>query len=42
MSILSQPGLERTAPLRHHSRDQLFSLEARARFVPPDLAPVPD
>jgi hypothetical protein len=41
-SILSQPGLERTAPLRHYSRDRLFSLEARARFVPPDLAPLPD
>lgn len=40
-SIVWQPGLERTAPLVHYSRDRLFSIEARARFVPPDLAELP-
>lgn len=40
-SVLSQPGLERTAPLGYYSRERLFSVEARARFVPPDLAELP-
>lgn len=39
--VLSQPGLERTAPLRYYSRERLFSLQARALFVPPDLAELP-
>jgi hypothetical protein len=29
------------APLRHYSRERLFSVEARARFVEPDLVPLP-
>ena len=33
-------ALGRDAPLRHYSRDRLFSLAARARFEPPDLAPL--
>lgn len=40
-SVPSQPGLERTAPLQYYSRDRLFSVEARARFVSPDLAELP-
>jgi GNAT superfamily N-acetyltransferase len=32
---------ERHAPLRHYTRERLFSVEARARFVAPDLAPLP-
>jgi ribosomal protein S18 acetylase RimI-like enzyme len=41
----ARPGeagaLHRDAPLRHYSRERLFSLEARAMFVAPDLAPLP-
>ncbi len=37
-----QPGLEREAPLAYYSRARLFSVAARARFVPPDLAELPD
>ena len=33
--------LEREALLRHYSRGRLFSAEARARFVEPDLEPLP-
>ncbi len=29
------------APLRYYSRERLFSVAARARFVAPDLAPLP-
>lgn len=29
--------LDREAPLRHYSRDRLFSATARSIFVPPDL-----
>ncbi len=32
---------DRQAPLRHYSRERLFSLAARATFVAPDLAPLP-
>ncbi|HEY0480330.1 MAG TPA: hypothetical protein VGD37_22580 [Kofleriaceae bacterium] len=39
--FVSEPGLERTAPLTFYSRDRLFSIEARAIFVPPDLAALP-
>jgi hypothetical protein len=36
------PGaLAREAPLRHYSRERLFSVHARARFVDPDLEPLP-
>jgi hypothetical protein len=40
-SLSSQPGLERTAPLGYYSRERLFSLAARAAFIPPDLAELP-
>jgi len=40
-SLLSQPGLERTAPLQYYSRERLFSVAARAVFAPPDLAELP-
>ncbi len=33
--------LGREAPLRYYSRDRLFSLEARATFVAPDLEALP-
>lgn len=41
--FLSRYGdsLERSAPLRHYSRDRLFSPAARSIFVPPDLEPLP-
>jgi hypothetical protein len=32
--------LGKDAPMRHYSRELLFSAEARARYVEPDLAPV--
>jgi ribosomal protein S18 acetylase RimI-like enzyme len=34
-------ALGRDAPLRHYSRERLFSLEARTTYVEPDLAPLP-
>jgi GNAT superfamily N-acetyltransferase len=40
-SVVSQPGLARTAPLEFYRHDRLFSIEARATFVPPDLAELP-
>jgi hypothetical protein len=40
-SLLDRPGLDRAAPLGHYSRERLFSVAARAMFVPPDLAPLP-
>jgi hypothetical protein len=33
--------LEKEALLRHYSRERLMSVEARARFVEPDIAPLP-
>ena len=33
--------LGKEAPLRYYSRELLFSVAARARFVAPDLAPLP-
>ena len=39
--LLAQPGLDRDAPLAYYSRARLFSVAARARFVPPDLAELP-
>lgn len=33
--------LAKDAPLRYYSRELLFSVAARARFVAPDLAPLP-
>jgi hypothetical protein len=35
------PALGKEAPLRHYTRERLFSLEARAVFVAPDVAPLP-
>jgi hypothetical protein len=32
---------DRDLPLQHYSRDRLFSREARARWLPPDLTPLP-
>lgn len=40
-TVLAQPGLDRAAPLAYYTRDRLFSVEARARFVAPDLADLP-
>jgi hypothetical protein len=40
-SLLARPGLDREAPLACYSRERLFSVAARARFVPPDLAELP-
>jgi hypothetical protein len=40
-SFVATPGLERDAPLRYYSRERLFSVAARAMFVPPDLAELP-
>ena len=40
--LLAQPGLDRKAPLAYYRRERLFSVAARARFVPPDLAELPD
>ncbi len=34
-------ALAKDALLRHYSRERLLSLEARTRFVEPDLAPLP-
>src|SRR5262249_61091450 len=34
--------LSKDAPLRYYSRERLFSVAARARFVAPDVAPLPD
>jgi hypothetical protein len=34
-------GLERDAPLRYYSRERLFSVAARAVYLPPDLAELP-
>jgi hypothetical protein len=33
---------DRTLPLRHYSKERLVSTRARAIFVPPDLAPLPE
>jgi GNAT superfamily N-acetyltransferase len=41
-SFVATPGLEREAPLRYYSRERLFSVAARARFVAPDLAELPE
>ena len=41
-SFVATPGLERDAPLRYYSRERLFSVAARAMFVAPDLAELPE
>jgi hypothetical protein len=40
-TFVAKHALERDAPLRFYSRELLFSARARARFVPPDMAPLP-
>ena len=40
-SLASDPDLGRSAPLAFYSRARLFSLEARAVFVLPDVADLP-
>lgn len=39
--VIVAPQVTTTAPLRHWSRDLLFSREARAEWTEPDLAPLP-
>jgi len=39
--LLLSPMGRRDWPLRFYSRELLFSVEARRRFVPPDLAALP-
>jgi hypothetical protein len=41
-SVLGDPALERSAPLRFYRRDRLFSLTARAMWLSPDLAELPE
>jgi GNAT superfamily N-acetyltransferase len=41
-AFVAAQSLPKDAPLRFYSRECLLSLEARATFVPPDLAPLPD
>ena len=41
-SFLEAHGLDRDAPLRFYSRERLFSVAARALYVPPDLAELPE
>jgi hypothetical protein len=41
-SFLATPGLERDAPLRYYTRERLFSTAARAMFLPPDIAELPE
>ena len=39
--LVAHPACSRAAPLSHWSRERLFSVAARRRWVPPDLAPLP-
>ena len=39
--VLADPTVGREGPLRHWSREVLFTAEARADWVEPDLAPLP-
>ena len=39
--VLDSPIAERSAPLEHWSPERLFSVEARRRWVAPDLRPLP-
>jgi GNAT superfamily N-acetyltransferase len=41
VAFIAHHRFDRDAPLRHYSRERLFSAEARAVFVPPDLARLP-
>lgn len=38
--LVAHPACSRTAPLRHWSRERLFSVEARRGWVEPDLEPL--
>ena len=38
--VLADPSVARDAPLRHWSREALFSVEARAGWTEPDRAPL--
>jgi hypothetical protein len=40
-ALLESPTGQRDWPLRFYSRELLFSVEARRRFAPPDLAALP-
>ena len=40
-ALLRSPTGQRDWPLRFYSRELLFSVEARRRFAPPDLAALP-
>jgi hypothetical protein len=40
-ALLQPPTGQRDWPLRFYSRELLFSVEARRRFAPPDLAALP-
>ncbi len=40
-AFLARHDLGKELPLRYYSRELLFSLQARAMFVAPDLAPLP-
>ena len=42
VSFVARPGLDRDAPLRYYSRERLFSVAARAMFIAPDLAALPE
>jgi hypothetical protein len=39
--LLETPLADSSLPLRHYSRERLWSDEARAHFVEPDLRPLP-
>lgn len=39
--VIGSPRCSRHAPLRHWSRDALFSPAARARWIEPDASPLP-
>jgi hypothetical protein len=40
-AFVAAHALGRDAPLRHYTRERLFSLEARSVFVPPDVSALP-
>lgn len=40
-ALVELPSCRREAPLRHWSRQRLFSVQARRGWVEPDLAPLP-
>lgn len=40
-ALIGGPDGDRDVPLRHYSRELLFSREARRRLVAPDLVPLP-